>query len=84
MTIAKSRGMWGITVDTLALDILMLMLMLMYTGVNQGNQARSYLDFDYSQMPHLQGWLIQPQVSMPACFHRLRITSKDHIQGSFG
>lgn len=37
--------MWGITVDTLALDILMLMLM--YTGVNQRNQARSYLDFDY-------------------------------------
>lgn len=45
MTIAGSRGMWGITVDTLALDILMLMLM--YTGVNQRNQTRSYLDFDY-------------------------------------
>lgn len=45
MTIAGSRGMWGITVDTLTLNVLMLILM--YTEVNQGNQARSYFDFDY-------------------------------------
>lgn len=32
MTIAGSQGMWGIPVDTLALNILMLMLM--YTGAN--------------------------------------------------